>query len=93
MGGAQDFLKQFFSLKLREFFGIVEAFWNAVGIKNDCGSDDWSGQWSAPGAQMDDVRGMYVTDGAANKKKTKRKADTLYWMTPSGVYSAVLDLP
>jgi hypothetical protein len=48
------------------------------------------GQWAPPsgGTEMDDVRGMYVIDG--DIKKGKRKPDTLMWVTPSGVYRALL---
>jgi hypothetical protein len=35
---------------------------------------------------------MYVIPGAVNKKGTKRKDDTLVWITPEGVFRATLPL-
>ena len=49
-------------------------------------------QWSprGDGTEMDDVRGMYVIEGGLNKKGTRRKNDTLVWITPEGIYRATL---
>ena len=38
---------------------------------------------------MDDVRGMYVIEGGTNKNG-RRRDDTLVWVTPKGVYRALL---
>jgi hypothetical protein len=61
-----------------------------IGFSKDDGR--YLGQWQAAGSQLEDLRGMYVVDGATNRKRTKRKADTLYWVTPRGLYSAELKL-
>jgi hypothetical protein len=50
------------------------------------------GQWTpaGEGTEMDDVRGMYVVEGGLNAKGTKRRNDTLIWITPKGIYRATL---
>ena len=54
------------------------------------------GQWApaADDASMDDVRGMYIVPGKVVRKRRQqtRQADTLVWITPKGVYRAVLTL-
>jgi hypothetical protein len=61
-----------------------------VGFAKSDGS--YIGQW-APGpddAPMDDVRGMVITPGKVTKKQ--READSIMWLTPQGLYQAVLTL-
>ncbi len=64
-----------------------------VGFDKADGS--YVGQWfpQGDGTEMDDIRGMYVIDGVYKSNKGKRKADTLVWVTPSGVYQAALPVP
>jgi hypothetical protein len=56
-------------------------------------SGEYIGQWlpGDGGTEMDDMRGMYVIEGAVTKKG-KRKDDTLVWVTPTGIFRAVLPL-
>ena len=60
-----------------------------VGFSKVDGS--YLGQWlpRGGGTEMDDVRGMYVIEGGVTKKN-KRKNDSLVWVTPEGIYQAVL---
>ena len=61
-----------------------------VGFSKEDGSV--IGQWAPglDGAQMDDVRGMYASPG--KKGKNKQDPDTLVWITPEGLYEAVLEV-
>ncbi len=61
-----------------------------VGFDKADGS--YLGQWApaGEGTEMDDVRGMYVIEGGLNKKGTKRRNDTLVWVTPDAIYRATL---
>jgi len=61
-----------------------------VGFSKVDGSD--LGRWVSDGTEMDDIRGMYVIEGGLTRKG-KRKKDTLVWVTPKGVYRAVLEMP
>jgi hypothetical protein len=63
-----------------------------VGYSKTDGS--YLGQW-APDIEdesMDDLRGMYVIPGKVTRRKKQetRKPDTLVWVTPNGLYKAVL---
>ncbi len=51
------------------------------------------GQWYPrdDGRQMADIRGMYVIEGGLNKKGNKRRNDQLVWVTPDGIYRAMLN--
>jgi hypothetical protein len=62
-----------------------------VGFSKADGS--YLGQWAPKigGTEMADIRGMYVIPGDVNKKG-KRKDDTLVWITPDGVFRAVLPI-
>jgi hypothetical protein len=61
-----------------------------VGFNKTDGS--YIGQWTPKGnaGEMEDVRGMYVIDGGRNAKGTKRKNDSLVWVTPDGIYRTTL---
>jgi hypothetical protein len=63
-----------------------------VGFSKEDGS--YVGQWSPgpDGPSMDDLRGMYVIRGKVSKKKRQetRGPDTLVWVTPEGIYRAIL---
>jgi hypothetical protein len=65
-----------------------------VGFSKTDGS--YLGQWvtGPDDASMEDLRGMYVIPGKVVKKKRQqtRQPDTLVWVTPEGVYRAVLTL-
>jgi len=65
-----------------------------VGFSKTDGS--YIGQWvpGPDGPSMDDLRGMYVIPGKVVKKKRQqtRLPDTLVWVTPEGIYRAVLTL-
>ena len=60
-----------------------------VGFSKVDGS--YLGQWlpEGDGDEMDDIRGMYVIEGGLTRKG-KRKSDSLVWVTPDGIYRAVL---
>jgi hypothetical protein len=51
------------------------------------------GTWVARGGEMDDIRGMFVIEGGTNEKVAQRRDDTIVWVTPEGVYRAVLTMP
>ena len=61
-----------------------------VGFDKEGGS--YIGQWSpkGEGTEMDDIRGMFVIEGGLNNRKTKRRTDTLVWITPAGIYKTSL---
>jgi hypothetical protein len=63
-----------------------------VGFSKADGS--YVGQWapSIDDESMEDLRGMYVIPGKVTRKKKQetREPDTLVWVTPRGVYRAVL---
>ncbi len=58
----------------------------------DKAAGEYLAQWSprGDGTEMDDIRGMYVLEGGLNKKGTRRKNDTLVWITPEGIHRATL---
>jgi hypothetical protein len=51
------------------------------------------GTWVAGAGEMDDIGGMFVIEGGTNEKVTQRRDDTIVWVTPEGVYRAVLTMP